>query len=892
MNPLCIALALAAGQETASQPDERLQPLAASLATYSEAREGELAVEAAEAVVVKELARMRGELGGTDPLRLPGDLGRALWLSRRYSDQAVRAGNVVTDTVAHPSFGAAGMEYAYRVPRGYDPRAAYPLILAIPHSDETPAEHLRQQWTLPAILDGAVLVCPQMPADPAAWTQVMAAGRPGGLSHVLTALRAASERFAVDPERVFVVGRGLGVPVAIVTGNYAPQRFAGIVGRAGDAGEQGPENFSNLPTYFAGGGAGALAFQQAARAAGGAECTLQAEGKEQDVWTWMQQHPRRRHPDSVTLVPGKPFPTRAYWLAVAPSAPDARADATVERGTNTIRITAHGASHVILYLNDALVDLELPLKVVCNGAERSLRVQRRLATTLDLLHGGISDPGCVYVAEAILDLSAADVAHAEVKERDAELEGRYAAAGDDPGLLWELEQWCRTTERAAGAERVLRKLLRVAPDHEPARELAGHASFEGSWFTSRAAYERFLRGQEEATAKERGYVKHRSVWMPAAERSRHGKGQVKDFGTGQWLTNEDRQRLAEGWVRQDLEWIPPQEAAFVDDGLWKVQGEWCDLATANRRHARIDAMWHIPGPEVLLHSTADRATSLAAMEHMGRALLDLRKVFGAEPLLPLEVALLRDEEQYDRFAFGDPDGRRRATHAGRLHVIHSAFFAESWFERVEGKLAFRGMGVCYWDPLAPHGDLYGVHAARLAAGLSYVDALDPSPKAVRQALAAKGSGPGPEHFAAYQAEKQLPAWLRWGGAVYAERYFHDPTVVVPDPLPDPPPDPMPDPWWARTWSLDNLKSRGGLRPLREVLELRLDPDQREDGQKLLLEAGLVVAFLVDGGAPAVEAAHAELKRALLSGRLHASDVRALAETLVAHEAELRAFAGL
>jgi hypothetical protein len=296
-------------------------------------------------------------------------------------------------------------------------------------------------------------------------------------------------------------------------------------------------------------------------------------------------------------------------------------------------------------------------------------------------------------------------------------------------------------------------------------------------------------------------------------------------------------------------------------------------------------MWHIPGPEVLLHSSADRATSLAAMEHMGRAIEDLRRDFGAEPLLPLEVTLLRDEEQYDRFAVGDPDGLRRATHAGRLHVIHSAFFAESWFERVEGKLAFRGMGVCYWDPLAPHGDLYGVHAARLAAGLSYVEALDPSPKAVRQALTSKGGGPGPDYWAAWQAEKRLPAWLRWGGAVYAERYFRDPILA-------PYGDPQADPWWARQWSLENLKSRGGMRTLREVLELRLDPDQREESLKLLLEAGLLVAFTVDGGCPPVDEAHAKLKQALLSGRLHANDVRALSEALLANEAQLRAFAGL
>jgi hypothetical protein len=311
---LCLLAWLASpapAQDARKLQDADAARLGASFAAYFQARRAAFDVEAAEAGVVKALLDLRPTLSGADPLRFPADLGRALWLSRGYVEREVRAGAVVMDA------GDSGLGYAYRVPRDYDPSTAHALILAIPHTDETPADHLRMQWTLREIQDGAILVSPVMPADPAAWTQVMAAGRPGGLSHVLTALRAALERFAVDPERVYVAGRGLGVPVALVAGNYAPQRFAGVVGRAGDAGEQGPENFSNLPTWFAGAGAEATAFQSAARAAGIDNCTLQADGKEQDLWSWVQRHARSSYPPSVTLVPGKPFPTRAYWLAVA-----------------------------------------------------------------------------------------------------------------------------------------------------------------------------------------------------------------------------------------------------------------------------------------------------------------------------------------------------------------------------------------------------------------------------------------------------------------------------------------------------------------------------------------------------------------------------------------------
>jgi hypothetical protein len=418
--------------------------------------------------------------------------------------------------------------------------------------------------------------------------------------------------------------------------------------------------------------------------------------------------------------------------------------------------------------------------------------------------------------------------------------------------------------------------VRFDPDHEAARAALGHVRSGDEWFTSSEAASRFEERQVPEHAEAKGFIRHKSIWMHRDERVLASKGLVKDEETGQWLSAKDRRRLAKGWVRQDLSWIPPEEAAFTDEGLWRVDGEWLDLLSADRRHSRIDGMWVIPSAEVTLYSTVSRETSRQAMKEMRRAINDLNLVFGAEPPLPLRVGVVRDEEQYDRLAFGNPDGRRRASHAGRLHIIHTAFFAESWFPRIEGEREYRGIGVCYWDTLAPNGDLYGVHAARLAAGLSYVDALDPSPKAIREAIP---EGPDGDYFAAFEAEKQLPAWLRYGGAVYGERYFRDESATGAG-----------DPWWARKWSLDNLRERGGLRPLSEVFAFPLDPDERDDAFKLLVEAGLVVAFMVDGECEPVREEHARFKKALRSGKLHSNDLEALTEILLAHESELRVFA--
>ena len=50
------------------------------------------------------------------------------------------------------------------------------------------------------------------------------------------------------------------------------------------------------------------------------------------------------------------------------------------------------------------------------------------------------------------------------------------------------------------------------------------------------------------------------------------------------------------------------------------------LPRADQRHAQIAGMWMIPGPGLVLQSTADRQTSLLARDQMLRAIEDLRRV--------------------------------------------------------------------------------------------------------------------------------------------------------------------------------------------------------------------------------------------------------------------------
>ena len=159
------------------------------------------------------------------------------------------------------------------------------------------------------------------------------------------------------------------------------------------------------------------------------------------------------------------------------------------------------------------------------------------------------------------------------------------------------------------------------------------------------------------------------------------------------------------------------------------------------------------------------------------------------PPLPLDVIIARTEEQADRIAFGAPDGRRAPLHGAGRHVIYGGYFAERRFEREGQKSLYDGAGVGVWNSEILHGDAFGVHSARLAYALSWVDAVDPCPKAEK---AARKKGPGPDFLAEREAEKRLPAWLSWGAAVYAERFCDTSLDLEAQPG---------DPWWTRAWSI-------------------------------------------------------------------------------------------
>ncbi|MFT5733349.1 MAG: hypothetical protein ACJA2W_002126 [Planctomycetota bacterium] len=759
-----------------------------------------------------------------DWLRGPAEVQAALRDALRPEESRLRPGNVRELKYGQGSFARAPLEYAVRLPLDYGKKPGpWPLVLTLPEKGETPERHLRNEWHDDEFLKSAILVSPAMPEDLETWSQVVVLGAPGGLARILTTLRVCTETFDVDPDRVLCVGTGEGGNAALEAGRQFPQRFAGIACRASDAGIEQVEVLNNMPIHITVGGPNSKAFAKECEEKGVERVTIDGSPAEGPLTQWLLQQRRTPQPKEVRVFVGKPFPTRCYWVGVAPIDPTtggAYATATLRPEANSIVLTGAGISFARLYLSDEMLDLDKPIALQVNGELREVSVQRSLRVTRENMLDGISDLGAIYTAELVVDLRAP---------------GEFSLPGAD--------------DLAVATAALMASL------------------------------------NDPALAEARGWVERKGEWFASEDRARIRSGDRRDPKTGLWITRADDKRKRRGAVRVDDVWVDAEDAENLNSGQFPIDGEWCDLAQANRRHTRLDSPWVIPTAFATIYATTDRSTAIAALVNMARTIPDLERALGLVPPLPLDVILARTEEQADRLAFGAPDGRYAPLHGAGRHVIYGGYFAERRFERDGPKFVYDGAGVGIWNAEVLHGDAFGVHSSRLAYALSWVDAIDPSPKASK---AARKDGPGADFLSEREAEKRLPAWLTWGATVYAERFYRDTSIdlkVTPDA----------DPWWTRAWSISNLRDAGGLGDIAEVFKVNMDPAAAKKARLQLLRAGALVAFVLDGDCGPVREAHAALKAALveagLDGPIYPQLVSDLEDAIRAHEAELRAFLG-
>lgn len=479
----------------------------------------------------------------------------------------------------------------------------------------------------------------------------------------------------------------------------------------------------------------------------------------------------------------------------------------------------------------------------------------------------------------------------------AEFKRRFAEAKDDYDALWKLVDWCEANSLMSARGKTLKQLIKLEPEDAKARELLGHVKYEGRWFTSEkklAAHkkkaaaaierERAARAREHAKlARASGWIELDGEWVHPDDASALEQGLVWNADTREWWSPKDVERAAEGWTRQDSSWVSPEEKGKADKGFWKCGSSWLSLPEANRYHAELGQPWRLQTDYFELRTTLPRALAEEAALNIDHAYRDLVRIYGAEPRVRPVVLVVSSLRQYEKVA----DARQPAGYDQLgLSTVHGAFFADGW--TVNSKKRHMQAGVASWDLQSSTGKSFGRLFARHAAGQSFGEALDPSRETVRSFFEAEGREREPLDVEAFWSEKLVPRWFRYGAAAYVERFFTDPFINQGG-----------DARWTIAWSIENIQRRGGLPELEELFAFDLDGSQPDLSAKLITEAGLLVAFIVDGRNAAVDAAHEEVKAVFKSADLNPKKrddfekafeklETALAENLDA----LRSFAGL
>jgi hypothetical protein len=365
-------------------------------------------------------------------------MGKALWSSNDYEkNQKKRPGKV--DQIDEPSYfdEKAKFSYALWLPAKYDAKKPYPLLLCIPDQGQDPKTLITEKWTDPTIRDNAIIACVPMPKDPAVWLENGVQGKEVGASNMLFTLGKLLRNYAVDSDRIFLVGWGRGVEAAVTYAARYPDRFAGVVGRSGDAPDELPvENMNNLPLFFAGAGGKATELEEKLKKLGYTTFSRKDDASEADIWSWVQAHPRIGNPPEVVLYPGNQA-AHAYWLESV--ATDAQSTvyikAKLDRTANTIVVEGEGITKFQVYFNDAMLDLDKPIKVVANGNEVSRTIPRSAMMALGFLYTARSDPGRFYVNNMQFDLPPKPKAPAGKggDKSGGDKSGGEKAGGEKPG---------------------------------------------------------------------------------------------------------------------------------------------------------------------------------------------------------------------------------------------------------------------------------------------------------------------------------------------------------------------------------------------------------------------------------------------------------------------------
>ena len=356
--------------------------------------------------------------------------------------------------------GTGTVSYWLYLPKNYNPRAGLsPVIFCLPDNKvwTDGKDYISQMWVERSekVANDYIVVVPKPRTKGERWSSDGSMARAMiTLRHVLGEFHRDSKRKGgspyADPARVFIDGQDI---AAIVAARFA-EMFAGAVLRSANGRDTGRIDLrrvggiAGLPAYCVMGGKNKKTQEKFAHKLKGTNGrTLFVEddklmGEADEIVKWMesvtdeQAGVRHLQPKSLDYTIHESSFQRHFWITVlkfdasAKPAPGFLAEAN--RASNVVKIDVTGVSEFEVFLNDAIVDLNKPLKVVAIADGQELvahdgPVARSLDTLLTELVAS-NQPWRIYPAKVtvnIPDLLAAKAkADAAAKEKEGDKKGK------------------------------------------------------------------------------------------------------------------------------------------------------------------------------------------------------------------------------------------------------------------------------------------------------------------------------------------------------------------------------------------------------------------------------------------------------------------------------------
>ncbi len=327
-----------------------------------------------------------------------------------HSQGALMVGNVRT-------------RYALYIPPKYNPKKAWPLLVALHGASGNGPAYIRL-WHVPvkgkldkqqhlkyqqAEVRGYIVVAPSAHGE---WQ--WGPGK-GAEKHIFALIDRLRDVYHIDPNRIYVQGLSMGAHGTWHLGLHFADRFAAIEPRAGAGNLRFLPNARNLPVYITHGAKDETVPVKHARDAaeklkeldydhhyseipeGGHQFFIDENPK---VLDFFDKRKRVPYPRDILWVADSQRYARAYWLEIGKfKAPGlAKVEGSYDPKTNVIEIKTENTAGLSVYLNRKMVDFTKPVIVKVNGQEKhNALVKPSGATFLEILRA-TRDEGRLFSA--------------------------------------------------------------------------------------------------------------------------------------------------------------------------------------------------------------------------------------------------------------------------------------------------------------------------------------------------------------------------------------------------------------------------------------------------------------------------------------------------------------